>query len=93
MFRSLLSLASNSVMRQTATMPVTSHARNIIINYRSDAELGVSADAATMITQLDSDLLSRLKSTDTLKRKVPSTPSKRFWLRLDRSELWKGRYV
>ncbi len=93
MYRSFISLASNTISRATAFNPVLSQARNIIVNYRPDAQLGETADAATMITQLDNDLLARLKSTDTLKRKVPSTPSKRFWLRLDRSELWKGRYV
>lgn len=92
MLRNLVSLASQSLKKQ-ASIPTFAQSRQIIVNYRPDAELGNSADAATMITQLDTDLLSRLKSTDTLKRKVPSTPSKRFWLRLDRSELWKGRYV
>ena len=91
MYRSIVSLATKSLSQLKVAQPMVAQARNVIINYRSDAELGNSADAATMITQLDGDLLARLKSTDNLKRKVPSTPSKRFWLRLDRSELWNGR--
>lgn len=44
-----------------------------------------------MITQLDEELLQKLRSKEKLLKKVPSTPSKRFWLRIDRSSLWKGR--
>lgn len=60
-------------------------------NLHTKAKQPYIQNTTNMITQLDEELLQKLRSKEKLLKKVPSTPSKRFWLRIDRSSLWKGR--